>query len=95
VLPIRLPAPAVLALAVASADGAALTVDLQRRLLIAPGGAESTFEVDALRREGMLLGLDDIGLTLQDDALIRAWQQADRTRRPWAWPQATVTTTPP
>ena len=39
VLPIRLPAPEVEALAAACADGAPLTVDLERRMLIAPSGA--------------------------------------------------------
>ena len=88
VLPIRLPAPEVEALAAACADGAPLTVDLERRMLVAPSGAQTAFTIDPLRREALLHGLDDIGLTLRDDALIRAWQQADRAQRPWAWPAA-------
>jgi 3-isopropylmalate/(R)-2-methylmalate dehydratase small subunit len=90
VLPIRLPAAEVEAFAAACAGGVAMTVDLTRRTLIAPDGTESGFVVDPLRREGLLHGLDDIGLTLKDDALIREWQQADRSHRPWAWPSATV-----
>ncbi|MGJ7505847.1 3-isopropylmalate dehydratase small subunit [Variovorax sp. GT1P44] len=90
VLPIRLPAAEVEAFAAACAGGAAMTVDLTRRKLMAPHGTESGFVVDPLRREGLLHGLDDIGLTMKDDALIREWQQADRIRRPWAWPSATV-----
>jgi len=86
VLPIRLPAAEVKAFAAACADGAAMTVDLAKRKLTAPDRIESSFVVDPLRREGLLHGLDDIGLTLKDDALIREWQQADRLRRPWAWP---------
>jgi 3-isopropylmalate/(R)-2-methylmalate dehydratase small subunit len=88
VLPIRLPAPEVEALAAACADGAPLTVDLERRVLIAPSGARTAFTIDPLRREALLHGLDDIGLTLRDEACIRAWQQADRAQRPWAWPSA-------
>lgn len=90
VLPIRLPAPEVEALAAACADGTPLTVDLERRTLTAPSGAQTAFTIDPLRHEALLLGLDDIGLTLRDDALIRAWQQADRAHRPWAWPPAAV-----
>lgn len=86
-LPIRLPLPQVEALAARADSGAALTVDLERRVIVAPDGASFAFEVDALRREALLQGLDDIGLTLRDAPLITAWQQADRTRRPWAWPQ--------
>ena len=51
----------------------------------APDGRVSRFEIDPPRRDALLHGLDDIGLTLKDDALIRKWQQADRARRPWAW----------
>ncbi|AJG22004.1 3-isopropylmalate dehydratase small subunit [Cupriavidus basilensis] len=85
VLPIRLPAEAVQALAAQCASGAPVRVDLASATLSAPDGATVAFPVDRLRREALLHGLDDIGLTLKDDALIRAWQQADRTRRPWAW----------
>jgi 3-isopropylmalate/(R)-2-methylmalate dehydratase small subunit len=89
-LAIRLPAREVEALAEACADGAPLTVDLQACTLTLAGGKPQAFAVDPLRREALLHGLDDIGLTLKDDALIRAWQQADRLRRPWAWPAAGV-----
>lgn len=85
VLPIQLPAETVQALAAQCASGAPVRVDLASATLTAPDGATVAFPVDALRREALLHGLDDIGLTLKDDALIRAWQQADRTRRPWAW----------
>ncbi|MES2010200.1 MAG: 3-isopropylmalate dehydratase small subunit [Pseudomonadota bacterium] len=85
VLPIQLPAETVQALAAQCASGAPVRVDLTSATLTAPDGATVAFPVDALRREALLHGLDDIGLTLKDDALIRAWQQADRTCRPWAW----------
>ena len=89
VLPIRLPAAEVDALASACAHGEPLSVDLERQTIRTAGGAETAFTVDPLRREGLLHGLDDIGLTLKDDSLIGAWQQADRLRRPWAWPVGT------
>jgi len=88
VLPIRLPAAQVERLAKACASGEALTVDLEQRELRMSDGSTMTFDVDATRREALLHGLDDIGLTLKDDALIREWQRADRARRPWAWPTA-------
>ena len=86
VLAIRLPAAEIDALAAACADGAALTIDLAQKTLTSPAGAVTAFEIDPLRREGLLHGLDDIGLTLKDDAQVRAWQDDDRKRRPWAWP---------
>ncbi len=85
-LPIRLPLPEVERLAQQADKGDAFTVDLERRRIVAPDGAATPFEIDATRREALLLGLDDIGITLKDEPLIAAWQQADRVRRPWAWP---------
>ena len=89
-LPIRLPAPTVDRLAAACAGGAPVTVDLEQCLLRTPDNSTIPFTVDALRREALLHGLDDIGRTLQQDDAIRAWQLEDRIRRPWAWPAASV-----
>lgn len=86
VLPIRLLAVEIDAIAKACADGSPLTVDLHLLKIFTPNGLESAFSVDPLRREGLLNGLDDIGLTLKDDALIRDWQHQDRRQRAWAWP---------
>lgn len=86
ILPIRLPAAQVEALAAACAGGEPLCVDLSLQRLLPPGRESIAFTVDPLRREALLNGLDDIGLTLKDDALIRAWQERDRGARPWAWP---------
>ena len=88
-LAIRLPAEEIDALALACADGSPLTVDLQACTLSHRAAGTRPFAVDPLRREALLQGLDDIGLTLKDDRLIREWQAAGRLRRPWAWP-ATV-----
>ena len=86
VLPIRLPLEQVEALAAQCADGAPITVDLEQQAITAPDGSRIAFAIDPLRREALLHGLDDIGLTLKDDALIHAWQANDRSARPWAWP---------
>jgi 3-isopropylmalate/(R)-2-methylmalate dehydratase small subunit len=88
VLPITLPLPQVQVLAAQCAKGAPITVDLQACTVTAPDGAVMPFTIDPLRREALLYGLDDIGLTLKDDELIREWQSIDRQRRPWAWPSA-------
>jgi 3-isopropylmalate/(R)-2-methylmalate dehydratase small subunit len=85
-LPIRLPAAEIDAIAKACANGSPLTIDLQHLKIVTPSGLQLTFLVDPVRREGLLNGLDDIGLTLKDDALVREWQCQDRRRRPWAWP---------
>jgi 3-isopropylmalate/(R)-2-methylmalate dehydratase small subunit len=85
-LPIRLPLEVVERFAAQCAEGAPLCVDLQACAITAPDGTKTPFDVDARRREMMLRGLDEIGLTLMDEATILDWQAADRLRRPWAWP---------
>ena len=85
-LPVRLPAEQVEALASQCANGAPLLVDLSASILTAPDGTVLPFAIDPLRREALLNGLDDIAMTMKDDAVIRAWQRKDRERRPWAWP---------
>ena len=84
-LPIRLPLDRIEALAARCVGGEQMTVDLQAQVIRTGDGASLSFDVDPTRREALLNGLDDIGLTLRDDVLIRAWQDRDRTRRPWAW----------
>jgi 3-isopropylmalate/(R)-2-methylmalate dehydratase small subunit len=88
-LPIRLPDPVVQSLVRESeASDAPFTIDLEARAIVSPSGTTVPFTIDALRRQGLLSGLDEIGQTLQQDADIAAWQAHDRTERPWIW-QAT------
>jgi 3-isopropylmalate/(R)-2-methylmalate dehydratase small subunit len=63
---------------------AELTVDLERQSISASGEV-FRFPVDALQREGLLAGLDEIGLTLKGIDEIAAWQLTDRAQRPWVW----------
>ena len=51
--------------------GYELTVDLQRQSVTDDSGLRFSFEVDPFRRECLLKGLDDIGLTLQHEDKIR------------------------
>lgn len=94
VLPIHWPAKQIEALASQCAQGKPVTVDLQAMAVAAPDGSLRPFDIDPLRREALLHGLDDIGLTLKDDPLIRQWQAADRRQRPWAWPADSMTSVP-
>jgi 3-isopropylmalate/(R)-2-methylmalate dehydratase small subunit len=51
----------------ASSPGYELTVDLERQWVTDDGGLRFSFEIDPFRRECLLNGLDDIGLTLQHE----------------------------
>ena len=86
VLPVALPAEQVERLAAECAGGnARVTVDLRRKMVISPHGEEMPFEVEAIRRDALLEGLDEIGLTMKHEAAIAAFQARDKGVRPWVW----------
>ena len=60
--------------------GSELTVDLERKLIVTPDGREVPFELDESTRFRLLNGLDDIGLTLQHEEDITAYETAARDR---------------
>lgn len=68
-----------------SEAAASMTVDLQKQVITAPSGAETRFEIDAERRQALLEGRDEIGMTLARDADIHAFQERDRAGRPWIY----------
>ncbi len=63
--------------------GYRLTVDLEQQQVVTPDGTAFAFEVDAFRRECLLEGLDDIGLTLQYADDIRAYEERRKAEAPW------------
>jgi 3-isopropylmalate/(R)-2-methylmalate dehydratase small subunit len=85
VLPIVLDEHMIEELATSARTGAAMTVDLVHRQLSIADSDPIPFQIDELRRESLLEGLDAIGLTMRDEPLIAKWQEADRGRRPWVW----------
>ncbi len=70
--------------AVYAQEGYQLTVDLPEQRVVTPGGEAFAFEVDAFRKRMLLEGLDEIGVTLQEEAAaIRAYEQRRRQEAPW------------
>ena len=84
-LPIALSADTVDGLfsAMYAQEGYRLTVDLEQQVISTPAGDTIGFEVDAFRRDCLLKGLDDIGITLQSEGAIRAFETGHRERFPW------------
>ena len=88
VLPVRLPADAIAALAedvAADPAGRRLTIDLESCEVTAPGGTLYRFEMEPEPREMLLEGLDAIDLTLKHRPAIEAFRRADRLARPWIY----------
>ena len=56
--------------------GSEVTVDLERGVIVAPDGREVPFAIDEAVRHRLLNGLDDIGLTLQHEDEIAAYERS-------------------
>jgi 3-isopropylmalate/(R)-2-methylmalate dehydratase small subunit len=84
-LPITLPALLVSQLfdEVAAFVGYALTVDLPRQVIVKPDGSEIAFEVQPFRKQCLVNGWDDIGLTLRHADKIRAFEAERLMKMPW------------
>ena len=63
--------------------GYALTIDLERQVIVKPGGDELPFEVEPFRKYCLLNGFDDIGLTLRHSDKIKAFEAQRLAEKPW------------
>jgi len=63
--------------------GGEFTIDLENETITGPDGSVTSFGVDAKRRENLLNGLDDIGLTLQQEDKIKAFEEKQNRDQPW------------
>lgn len=62
---------------------AVVTIDLENQVIKGPDGGEVAFEVDAFRRHCLLNGLDDIGLTLEKESAIDAFEARQKAEAGW------------
>jgi 3-isopropylmalate/(R)-2-methylmalate dehydratase small subunit len=58
-------------------QGYELTVDLEAQQVTDGHGLAASFDIDPFRKENLVRGLDDIGLTLQNEAAIDAFESAN------------------
>ena len=88
-LPIVLPEEAVdrLIAEIQATPGYRLTVDLQSQTVTTPSGASHRFEVEPSRKECLLNGWDEIGLTLRHQEAIKAYEMQRRAAEPWIFAQ--------
>jgi len=64
----------------AEQTGYEITVDLEKCVVSDSAGLSAKFEMDAFNRRCLLEGLDDIGLTLQHESAIAAYEQSHAAR---------------
>jgi len=62
---------------------ATLSIDLPAQEIRGPDGGVVRFEIDPFRKQCLLEGLDDIGLTLVEAPAIAAYEDKAKATRPW------------
>jgi len=90
-LPVVLPSTEVdqLFKEVEARPGYQLTVDVAAQTVTTSAGTSFHFDIDPFRKECLLKGLDDIGLTLQHETEITAYEQRRKQEAPWLFPDLT------
>jgi 3-isopropylmalate/(R)-2-methylmalate dehydratase small subunit len=85
ILPIRLPQAEVDKLMDDAERGsnARISIDLDKQEIRGPDGGVITFEVDAFRKQCLMNGWDDIGLTLRSEDKISAYEKTHHAQAPW------------
>lgn len=84
-LPVILPEAVVAALAQHAEQhpGTTVAIDLVAQTVTIPGGAVHRFEIDAARKDQLLRGLDDIGITLTEREAIDRFESDYHKRLYW------------
>ncbi len=85
ILPIKLPQAQVDKLMDDASRGAnaIVSIDLEAQEIRGPDGGMIKFEVDEFRRQCLLNGWDDIGLTLRNEDKVTSFEQQQKTQTPW------------
>ena len=85
ILPIALPAETVTHLMDDARKGsnARLAIDLASQTITRPDGQVVHFEVDQFRKQCLLDGVDDIGLTLKKESAIAKFEDRRKQTQPW------------
>ena len=60
-----------------------IAIDLDAQTVSAPGIDTCHFEIDAFKKHCLLNGLDEIGITLQYEGKIRAYEEKLKLTSPW------------
>lgn len=66
-------------------QGYQLTVDLSEQTVVTAGGRSYVFEIDEFRKQCLLQGLDEIGLTLQQAPAIKRYEEQRAALHPWVF----------
>ena len=65
--------------------GYQLTIDLVEQKVVCPSGENFAFEIDEFRKDCLVKGLDEIGLTLQSAQAIKDYEKTRAAQQPWVF----------
>jgi 3-isopropylmalate/(R)-2-methylmalate dehydratase small subunit len=68
---------------VLATPGLKINVDLERQVVEVPGAETYKFQIDESRKQSLLNGWDEIGLTMRHTDKIRAYEASRAQREPW------------
>ena len=68
-----------------AAEGYQLTIDLVAQKVIRPNGESFDFEIDVFRKDCLVQGLDEIGLTMQSADAIKEYEKTRQASQPWVF----------
>ena len=83
ILPVVLPQDAVDRLLEVAREGQPISVDLEHQTVTTPYQDRFTFDLDPFRRDCLLNGLDEVGLTMARDEAIGGFEAARSAAQPW------------
>ncbi|MAK80125.1 MAG: 3-isopropylmalate dehydratase small subunit [Marinovum sp.] len=67
----------------ADVENPELSIDLETQTIRRPNGVEVGFDIDPFRKQCLLEGLDDIGLTLEKGGSIDSFEATRAEEKPW------------
>ena len=67
----------------ADVENPELSIDLETQTIRRPNGVEVSFDIDPFRKQCLLEGLDDIGLTLEKGGSIDSFEATRAEEKPW------------
>ena len=68
-----------------ASPGLAFSIDLEKQSVTTPAGKAISFDIDPVRKNNLLKGLDDIAVSLQHAAHISAFEDKQKQSMPWLW----------
>ena len=85
-LSVVLPQEVIDRLMIVAAEGQPITIDLENQVVTTPYQDRFAFEIDPFRKMCLMQGLDEVGLTLAQDAAIARYETQRVAAQPWLVP---------